>query len=88
MADILRANQPFAYTDSTGTPRVVRPGDLFSADDPCVKGRETLFEPVEVAAARKATSTVEQATSAPGERRSVSTTSRARGKRDGSDTAS
>ena len=63
---VVRANQPFAYTDRAGVPRVVRAGDLFSADDPCVKSRPGLFDDVESVAAR-----VEEATAAPGEKRSL-----------------
>ena len=61
---VLRATQPFAYTDHTGVPRVVRVGDLFDESDPCVAKRLSLFEPVETAATR-----VESATASPGERR-------------------
>lgn len=71
---IVRAKEPFAYTDSTGVPRMVATGQLFAADDPCVRKRPGLFEPVEVAAARATTSTVgasETATAAPGEVRAV-----------------
>ncbi len=68
---ILRAREAFSYTDNRGIPRIVRPGDLVDDADPGVKGREHLFEPVEVAAAR-ATAVVEQATAAPGEKRTVS----------------
>ncbi|QRZ05896.1 hypothetical protein [Mycolicibacterium austroafricanum] len=58
-------------------PRVIRPGDLFDKTDPCVKGREHLFEPVEVNAERRR-STVEDASAAPGEKRSLSTRRRTR----------
>lgn len=57
---ILRATTSFATSD-----RTIRTGDLVDSTDPVVKGRESLFELVEVAAAR----TVEQATAAPGEKR-------------------
>jgi hypothetical protein len=67
---VLRAKEAFAYNDSAGVPRVVRPGDLFDASDPAVKKRGHLFETVEVNVERRAT--VEAATAAPGERRSVS----------------
>ncbi|MGW6121500.1 hypothetical protein ACWFRF_20830 [Nocardia sp. NPDC055165] len=69
---ILRAREAFSYTDKSGVPRVVRPGDLVDSDDPDVKGREHLFETVEVAANRAA-GAVEQTTAAPGEKRTVST---------------
>lgn len=67
---IVRAKEPFAYTDATGVPRIVNPGQLFDADDPAVAKRANLFEPVEVAAARTAAAT-ETASAAPGEARSV-----------------
>ncbi|WP_293308874.1 hypothetical protein [Mycolicibacterium sp.] len=63
---IVRAKEPFAFTDSTGTPRVVNPGQLFDSADPCVVKRPNLFEAVEVAAARN-TAATETATAAPGE---------------------
>lgn len=74
---VLRAREAFACSDAQGTPRVVRPGDLFDSTDPLVTGRETLFEPVEVATQRSEAvvaggSGVESATAAPGEKRSVS----------------
>lgn len=74
---IVRAKEPFAYTDGAGVPRMVATGQLFAADDPCVVKRPNLFEPVEVAAARvthTSTSTVgaeETASAAPGEVRQV-----------------
>lgn len=81
---VVRAREAFAFTDTHGIPRVVRPGDLFNADDPAVIKRASLFEPVELAAQRAeeavappvvvtTTPTVEAATAAPGEKRSVST---------------
>ena len=63
---IVRAVEPFAYTDAAGVPRVVSPGQLFETTDPCVIKRPHLFERVEVAAARA----TETATAAPGETRS------------------
>jgi hypothetical protein len=47
-------------------PRNFAPGDLIASDDPGFKGREHLFQPVEVAAYGR----TETATSAPGETRS------------------
>lgn len=83
---VLRAREAFACADAQGTPRVVRPGDLFDSDDALVVGREGLFEPVEVATQRAesvvAGTGVESATAAPGERRSVSTRSRAKSIKD------
>lgn len=73
MADIYRAQQPFAFTGKSGIPRVVSAGDLFSSDDPDFKGKEHLFEPVEVQVdrARRARGgdASETASAAPGERR-------------------
>ena len=66
---VLRCTAPFAYMVGN-TPRVLRAGDVVDADDPCVKGREDKFEPVEVAAERYRV--VEQATAAPGEKRTRS----------------
>lgn len=68
---IVRAKEPFAYTDAAGIPRVVNPGQLFDRADPCVVKRPHLFEPVEVAAARTAAVATETATAAPGETRAV-----------------
>lgn len=81
MTEIFRATQAFAFTDKNGTPRSVCAGDLFSSDDPDYKGKEHLFETVEVAAARaskaatgKATTSkaTETASAAPGEQRARS----------------
>ena len=72
MANIYRAVEAFAFADKGGVPHSVTPGDLRSGDDPNFKGREHLFESVEVAAARKAGRAVETATAAPGESRSLS----------------
>lgn len=69
MPDVYRAKEPFAYTDKQGVPRSVCVGDLISGDDPNFKGKEGLYELVQVAAARLAAST-ETASAAPGERRS------------------
>ena len=68
---IVRAKEPFAYTDAAGLPRVVNPGQLFDSTDPCVVKRPHLFEAVEVAAARGLATATETATAAPGEARSV-----------------
>lgn len=64
---ILRAKETFFYAGEGYSSRV-QAGDLFDADDPCVKGHEYLFETVEVTAARRAAA-VETATAEPGERR-------------------
>lgn len=71
-----RAKEPFAFTDVNGVPRSVVPGDLFDGDDPNLKGKLGLFEPVEAAAKRAAG--VEDASAEPGSLRSVSTKRRAR----------
>lgn len=60
---VLRCTSPFAVQEGA-VPRVLRAGDLVDEKDPVVKGREVMFESVEA--------TVERATSAPGERRSLS----------------
>ncbi|CNG99014.1 Uncharacterised protein [Mycobacterium tuberculosis] len=65
MTEVYRATEAFAFTSGTGIPRIIRPGDLITDDDPDYKGREHLFEPA-VAAAVRATET---ASAAPGERR-------------------
>lgn len=59
---VLRCTSPFAVQEGA-VPRVLRAGDLVDENDSAVKGRESMFEPVET--------TVERATSAPGERRSL-----------------
>ncbi|OIN79761.1 hypothetical protein [Mycobacterium malmoense] len=65
MTEVFRATEPFAFTGHAGVPRIIRPGDLVSSDDPDFKGREHLFEPAVAAANRAA----ETASAAPGERR-------------------
>lgn len=74
---VYRAREAFAFTDKQGVPRVVTAGHLMSDDDPNFKGKEKLFEPVEVAAARAAG--VEEATAEPGALRSIIPARRARG---------
>lgn len=59
MATPLRARVTFGWGQ-----RIVREGDIVSSDDPVVRKNATLFEPISVPV-------VEQATAAPGERRSV-----------------
>lgn len=73
---ILRVREPFSC-DVGGVFRVYRQGDLVSSDDPiATPQRVALFmEPVEEAARRSVT--VEQATAAPNERRSLSVRKRA-----------
>ncbi|ARG91402.1 hypothetical protein B1T50_04620 [Mycobacterium kansasii] len=71
MAEILRAVTAFeVMSRADGLPRMFTPGSLVYANDCDVKGREELFEPVEVAAARTARSVnTETASAAPDERR-------------------
>ncbi|WP_171111918.1 MULTISPECIES: hypothetical protein [unclassified Streptomyces] len=52
-----------------GVPRVMRVGALVSDDDPVLKGREHLFEDVEAAVQEPVR--VEDASAAPGRRRSL-----------------
>ncbi|WP_435643366.1 hypothetical protein ACR9VJ_18130 [Streptomyces sp. H49] len=67
----LRCKQSLsAYVD--GRPRVVRAGALVQDDDPIVKNREHLFEPVDAYLAKQSPVGVEEATAAPGEKRSRS----------------
>lgn len=77
----LRAKEPFSFNDINGVPRNVSAGDLFDSADRNVKGREHLFEAVEVDVdrRRKATGGVEDATAEPGTKRSLSTSSGPRG---------
>jgi hypothetical protein len=66
--------QPFAFTDHTGCPRVVHVGELMADSDKDFKGRESMFEPVETAAARpalRAAGVMEDATAEPNTKRSV-----------------
>jgi hypothetical protein len=67
---VLRVREPFAC-DVGGVQRVYRQGDLLSSDDPVATlQRVSMFlEPVEEAARRSVT--VEQATAAPNERRTL-----------------
>jgi hypothetical protein len=72
------ANQAFTFTGKDGVPRPFNKGVLMDDSDPDFKGRESLFEPVEVAAARPAKQAsglggVEEATAEPNAKRSVST---------------
>lgn len=71
---IYAAKEAFTF-DQDGVPRFFASGTLVSDDDPGFKGREHLFQAVEVAAAARAAAT-ETAAAAPGEHRS-----RTRGRR-------
>lgn len=65
----VRAREPFSF-DADGYSHNVAAGALFDSEDPAVKKRPHLFEPVEVAAARRAAAvSTETASAAPGERR-------------------
>jgi hypothetical protein len=85
MAKLLRVREAFAYMVGN-YPDVLRPGDVVSSDHPAVKGREDKFEDVTTdnalvrdpsAALVPASGVIEQATAAPGEKRSVSTAKKA-----------
>lgn len=69
---ILRVTKAFSVlSDPNG--HVYTPGELVDANHPHVKGREDHFETVEAhVSARAGRGGVEQATAAPGEKRSVS----------------
>jgi hypothetical protein len=69
---IFRVREPFSCSVG-GVERVYCAGDLLSSTDPVATPKRVamFLEPVEEAALR--TATVEQATAAPGERRSITT---------------
>lgn len=72
------ANQAFTFTSKNGVPRVITKGVLMDDSDPDFKGRESLFERVEVTAERPAKQAsgrggVEDASAEPNEKRSIST---------------
>lgn len=76
---VLRCTEAFAFSDhKTGVERVVRPGDLVDAKDPLVKGREQWFESVDTTVERISDRSVEQATAAPGEKRPVRASTKAK----------
>lgn len=80
MAEIYRAREAFAYTDKDGAARIVTPGMLVSASDPGYKGREKLFEPVDVAvekAEARIAGKTEDTSAEPNAKRSVSTAHKA-----------
>ncbi len=66
MADFYRVREAFA----TGI-RVCTAGEILSADDPVLKGREQFCEPVGEYVARVSAAATETASAAPGEVRSV-----------------
>lgn len=64
------------FSGEDDVPRIMTPGSLVSSDDPGLKGREHLFEKVEVAAQRevdrpKGKTTVEDASAEPNTKRSI-----------------
>lgn len=61
-----RPNTSFSTVDADGVKVIFTPTDLIPADHWVIAGRESLFEPVEDILSR-----VEQATAAPGEKRST-----------------
>lgn len=63
----MRAHTGFAIPAPRGQSRgrVVKAGEILDADDPVVKGREALFDPL--------ADVVEQATASPGEKRVLPT---------------
>lgn len=73
------AREAFAVGLKGGRVVSVKAGDVFDASDPVVKGREALFEPVDEWAARvQQGPRIEQATAAPGEKRSVAVPEKAK----------
>lgn len=69
---VLRVREPFSC-DIAGVQRVYRQGDLVSSTDPVATPKRVamFMEPVEEAARRSVS--VEQATAAPNERRTITT---------------
>lgn len=65
----VRAKEPFSF-DANGYSHNVAAGALYDSDDPCVIKRPHLFEPVEVATARRSAS-IETAMAVPGELRTI-----------------
>lgn len=65
---IKRCRESFAYF-AGGAPHVIHAGELFNDDDPVVTKHPTSFEDVDAHVSNRAA--VEQATAAPGEKRSV-----------------
>lgn len=60
-----------SFVTASNPPRVVRSGALFQDSDPVIQGREGLFEDVDDYIERL--KGPEQATAAPGEKRSITT---------------
>jgi hypothetical protein len=77
---IKRVKEPFAVAGEDGAHRVFSAGDLVDTSDDAYKGREHLFEDLNVAMERKTmeptsathpSTPVERATAEPGEKRDV-----------------
>jgi hypothetical protein len=70
MADsgIYRCTSSFSFDRPGGVAVIVNPGAVVTSDDDRYRGHEAHFEPVESSVTRS----VEQTTSAPGERRALS----------------
>lgn len=85
---VLRCTAAYAVMVN-GVPRVVAHDELVDSNDPIVKGREQHFETVDQHMQRRRrdrtdTAPVEQATAAPGEKRSVGRPRKAAAKDDDS----
>lgn len=65
---LVRVRESFSCSIPGNPAFVAQVGQVLDTDHPAYRGRESLFEPVEKSAVRF--SPVEQATAAPGERRS------------------
>lgn len=65
--ELFVARSAFACT-LDGQTLIIQPGQVVDANDPILKGRETLFEPF-APKVRNYPGRVEQATAAPGEKR-------------------
>lgn len=74
----VRVKEGISFDAPNGAQVNLRRGQLFPDDHPYVKGRESLFEPADDAAARMSGSgaAVETTTAAPAERRVVGARSR------------
>lgn len=75
-----------SFVTASNPPRVVRSGALFQDSDPVIKGREGLFEDVDDYIER-ISNRPEQATAAPGEKRSVPSVRKRAVKKDDSEGA-
>lgn len=66
MADLVQCRSPFAV-NVDGARLIVSSGDIYSADDPIVKGREALFTEVSVKTSRPRSTTAASITGGAGE---------------------